>query len=72
MANLVAIFQKSIVDEDLEKWKGSICDALDKNLRRTDDESVLACSVIGLLAIQKGFYFFKCQCTINFCISFSF
>uniref|UniRef100_A0AC35GEN8 Interferon-related developmental regulator N-terminal domain-containing protein n=1 Tax=Panagrolaimus sp. PS1159 TaxID=55785 RepID=A0AC35GEN8_9BILA len=55
MANLVAIFQKSIVDEDLEKWKGSICDALDKNLRRTDDESILACSVIGLLAIQKAF-----------------
>ena len=55
MANLVAIFQKSVVDEDLEKWKSSICDALDKNLRRTDDESVLACSITGLLAIQKAF-----------------
>lgn len=57
MANLVAIFRKSVVDEDLEKWKSSICDALDKNLRRADDEAVIACSVISLLAIQKGIYY---------------
>lgn len=57
MSNLATILRKNIIDEDLEKWKGSICDALDKNMRRSEDEIFIACSVVNLLAIQKGMYF---------------
>uniref|UniRef100_A0A7E4ZQ42 IFRD domain-containing protein n=1 Tax=Panagrellus redivivus TaxID=6233 RepID=A0A7E4ZQ42_PANRE len=55
MKNLIGLLRKCVLDEDLEHWKASLCDSLEKNLRRTDDESTLACGLVGLLAIQKAF-----------------
>ncbi|KAH7693409.1 interferon-related developmental regulator 2-like protein [Aphelenchoides avenae] len=40
--------------DSIEKWKLSLCELIEKNLKRTHDEVVRSCAIAALLSIQMG------------------
>ncbi|CAD5225426.1 unnamed protein product [Bursaphelenchus xylophilus] len=54
MDNIVAILRRSYIPDTIDKHKLTLCDIVEKNLRRTTEESLRALKLGQLLALQFG------------------
>lgn len=52
--NIQIILKKFYMADSIEKWKLSLCELIEKNLKRTHDEVVRSCAIAALLSIQMG------------------
>lgn len=52
--NIQIILKKFCMAESIDKWKLSLCEMVEKNLKRTSDEAVRSCAIAALLSIQMG------------------
>lgn len=52
--HLIQLLRRAYLAEQLDKHKLSLCDIVEKNIRRTPEEAVRALQLASLLAIQLG------------------
>lgn len=52
MGLLSDAFKRYYMAEKIDKWKTSLCEIVDKNIKRSNEETVQACQLASLLSIQ--------------------
>ncbi|CAD5218292.1 unnamed protein product [Bursaphelenchus okinawaensis] len=52
--HLIAILRRTTLPEEVEKHKATLCDIVEKNIRRTTEEALRALKLGPLLAVQLG------------------
>lgn len=52
--NILLVLHKSFIPESVEKWRGTLVEIIEKNLKRTAEETVRVCSLAALIALELG------------------
>lgn len=48
--------QKNYIPDCVEKWKITLFEIVEKNLRKTPEEVLTACTMATLICLQLGFF----------------
>lgn len=55
MGNICRLLKHySLTTETVDKWKLTLCEIVEKNMKRTPEEVLLACSLASLICVQLG------------------
>lgn len=52
--NLLFVLNKNYIPDRVSKFKSSLFDIIDKNLKRTHEEALRVCSLLSLISVQLG------------------
>uniref|UniRef100_A0A914I966 Interferon-related developmental regulator 1 n=1 Tax=Globodera rostochiensis TaxID=31243 RepID=A0A914I966_GLORO len=54
MDNILLVLHKHCIPDNVLKWRCPIAEIIEKNLKRTSEEAVRACSLAALISLQLG------------------
>ncbi|KAL3113617.1 hypothetical protein niasHT_010646 [Heterodera trifolii] len=52
--NLLLVLHKHWIPDNVDKWRCAIAEIVEKNLKRTSEEAIRACSLAALISVQLG------------------
>jgi hypothetical protein len=62
--NMLMVLMNNYIPESLDKWRASLIDVVERNLKRTFEEAIRVCTLAALISLQLGVGFEQEICDI--------